>query len=255
MAGHSKWAKIKRAKGSKDAKRAVEFGKLSSKITIAVKSGGSDDPEYNFKLKAAIDKAKQAGVPSDTIKRAVDKGASKDEDLKEVTYEGYLPGGVAVMVITATNNTNRTVSEVKNIFTKSSGSVGSIGCVAYMFDKRGEVHIAKENWQENSEEELLELAMEAGADDLDCSDDELAVVICSPENLESVAKNLEQSTKGSAIQEIKDATVPNNTVSVTDLDDAKKIMKAMDQFEDHDDVIDVIANFDIDESLIADLAG
>ena len=253
MAGHSKWAKIKRSKGAADAKRASTFGKLSSKITIAVKTGGGADPDFNFKLKTAIQAAKEAGMPADTMKRAIDKGESKDEDLKETTYEGYMPGGVAAMVMTASDNTNRTYQNVRNAFTKGNGSIGSPGCVAYMFSSRGEIYLKKP--EKFSEDELLNFAMEAGADDIDCSDDEQALVICDTAKLEEVSKALEKELKGTdyKLLETKEAMVPANTVSVTSQDDVKDILKTLNLLEDDDDVIDVIANFDIEDNLINQL--
>lgn len=253
MAGHSKWAKIKRAKGANDAKKAVIFGKLCNQIIVAVKTGGGSNPELNFKLKSAIDKAKTAGVPNDTIKRAIEKGDSAEDDLKEVIYEGYLPDGVAVMVITATNNTNRTYSDVRSAFTKGQGSLGTSGCVAYMFNKRGEIHLEKpSSWNDAMEEELLHCAIEAGADDLDASDEDELLVLCATEKLEPVVKAFEQliAAKDFKIIESKEALVPNVTVAITKPESVKSIMKTMDLLDDNDDVVDVIANFDIAEDLI-----
>ncbi len=254
MAGHSKWAKIKRSKGAADSKRAAQFGKLSSKISIAVKTGGGANPDFNFQLKSAIDKAKESGMPADTIKRAIAKGSGEggEAELKEIIYEGYLPGGVAVMVVTATDNTNRTYSDVRNAFTKSDGSLGTNGCVAYMFEKRGEIHLEKSKWSDKKEEKLLSLAMEAGADDLDTSDEDEVLVLCKPENLEEVSKAFEKliDLTDFKVLEVLDKLVPNNNVAVTNKEDANNILKAMSILEENDDVMDVIANFDIEEELI-----
>lgn len=259
MAGHSKWSKIKRAKGAADVKRGAVLAKMGKAILVAARTGGSADPKYNFKLRATIEKAKAEGVPNDNIKRALEKAAGGGDgaELKEVSYEGYLPGGVAVMVEAATDNINRTYNNVRTIFNKSNGSLGNPGCVAYMFQKRGEIHINKpENWNEKLEEELLELAMEAGADDMDASDNDEIIIITAAETIEEVSAAFEDllTSKSLAetyqVSETKDLLVPENTVSVTNTDEIKDIMKAMDAFEDDDDVIDTIANFDIDESLI-----
>lgn len=176
MAGHNKWSKIKRQKAVTDAKKSSVYTKMAKNIMVAVKTGGGADPATNFRLKAAIDKAKEFGVPKNNIERAIEKGSGKGEgsDLKEITYEGYLPGGVAVMVFTATDNTNRTLSDVRTIFTKAGGSLGSTGSVAYMFSKEGDELVAMHNIEISNEEEA-QVIMKA-LDALDDNDDVIDLV-------------------------------------------------------------------------------
>jgi YebC/PmpR family DNA-binding regulatory protein len=257
VAGHSRWAQIKRQKAVTDSKRGAAFAKISKVIMIAVRTGGGPDPKYNFKLKTAIDKAKAADVPRSNIERAIEKasGADADHNIKEVVYEGYLPGGVAVMVFAATDNSNRTYSDIRLIFTKAEGSLGSSGCVAYLFKKQGLIKLAKPaNFNQALEDELLQIAVEAGADDMNNNTDEITIK-CNPEALEKISENFEQllknNTKLSGVQilEVKDELEPENTVTVSNPEDAKNILKAMHALDDNDDVVDVVANFDIADNL------
>ena len=264
MAGHSKWSQIKRSKGAKDVKRGAKFAKFGKMLAVAIKSGGGADPEHNPKLRSVIERAKAEGLPNENIKKALDKGEKAGENIEEIIYEGYLPGGIAAMVFTATDNSNRTFQDVRQIFTKSNGSIGTSGCVAYMFKKRGEISVQLGNEQmssnkkkenesnDKSKEELLNLAIEAGAEDLDTSDPENIIVITQPENLHQVQDTLSSSIEilGGTITESKEIYAPEITVAVTDLELAKNIIKAMEAFEDNDDVIDVAVNFEIDDSLI-----
>lgn len=267
MAGHSKWSKIKRAKGANDAKKGAVLAKMAKVIMIAVKSGGSDDPKLNFQLRTAIEKAKAAGVPKANIERAIEKasGSNSSDEVKEVTYEGYLPGGVAVMVFTATDNVNRTYGDLRTIFSKSDGSLGSPGCVAYMFNKQGQLIIQKPDeahgsWDTEAEEELLAIALEAGAEDMDTSDDEDLVIVIDPENFEAVSEKiksaLELINEATKIEQKKDddllkyriketklALVPEITVEVSNQKDLDNIYKAMEALDDNDDVIDLVSNF------------
>lgn len=176
MAGHNKWSKIKRQKAVTDAKKSSIYTKMAKSIMVAVKTGGGADPATNFRLKSAIDKAKEFGVPKNNIERAIEKGAGKGEgdNLKEITYEGYLPGGVAVMVFTATDNSNRTLSDVRTIFTKAGGSLGSTGSVAYLFHKEGDELVAMHTIEIDSEEDA-QVIMKA-LDALDDNDDVIDVV-------------------------------------------------------------------------------
>lgn len=176
MAGHNKWSKIKRQKAVTDAKKSSIYTKMAKTIMVAVKTGGGSDPNTNFRLKSAIDKAKEFGVPKNNIERAIEKGVGKGEgdNLKEITYEGYLPGGVAVMVFTATDNTNRTLSDVRTIFTKAGGSLGSTGSVAYLFQKEGE-ELVPMHTIEISDEESAQVIMKA-LYALDDNDDVIDVV-------------------------------------------------------------------------------
>lgn len=266
MAGHSKWSQIKRSKGAKDVKRGAKFAKFGKMLAVAIRSGGGADPEHNPKLRAVIERAKAEGLPNDNIKRALEKGEKAGENIEEITYEGYLPGGVAAMVFTATDNSNRTFQDVRNIFTKSDGSIGTSGCVAYMFNKRGEITVEltskqdskkKDKTSENkSQEELLEellnLAIETGADDLDTSDSENPIIVTEAEKLHSIQENIKPSIEalGASIAEVKEVYAPETNVLVTDSTVAKNIIKAMEAFDDNDDVIDVAVNFEFEENLI-----
>lgn len=251
MAGHNKWSKIKRQKAVTDAKRSGVFTKIAKEIAVAAKTGGGADPDYNFKLKTIIAKAKTAGVPKSNIDRALEKAAGKGEgdDLKEIIYEGYLPGGVAVMVMTATDNTNRTYADIRTIFNKSSGSIGNSGCVAYMFQKQGQIKIEKpEDWNEEKEEELFNIVLDVGGEDLDSSDEEEILLSTPSENFQNISEAFEKALEASSLElkilETKDALVPENSVEVGDEDDAKNIIKAMEAFDDNEDVIDIVANFE-----------
>lgn len=253
MAGHSKWAQIKRQKAVTDSRRGALFTKLSKNITVAVKTGGGSDPNYNFKLKAAIDKAKEARMPKDNIDRAIDKGTGKsgEYDIREVIFEGYLPGGVAVMVFGATENNNRTSSEIKLIFSKAGGSIGASGSVAFMFEKKGVVRITRPN--EDVEEKIFEIATEIGFDDIDFAQDEEIILYCSANDIEQCSKEFESKLSNLKLNlEIKSSQeeyLPSNTVLISDPDTAKSIIKAIDAFEDHDDVIEVVSNFDLSQDI------
>ncbi len=247
MAGHSKWSQIKRSKGVTDSKRAAMFTKLAKNITVAVKTGGGPNPDYNFKLKAAIDKAKEALMPKSNIERAIEKASGKGDgvELKENIYEGYLPGGVAVMIFTATDNVNRTYGDLRTTFSKSDGAIGTSGSVAYLFEKKGVMKIRKpENFDVSLEEQILEIAMNSGFEDMGV-DDEI-YLFCKAEDIEANAKTFEAS-KAILLEIISsdEEFIPMTTIQVADKDDAANILKAMEAFEDHDDVINVVANFEL----------
>lgn len=223
------------------------YAKMSREIIVAAKLGGGD-PAANLRLRKAIERAKAEGVPNDNINRAVEKGAGggDDSNVEELTYEGYGPGGVAIMVRCATDNRNRTAGDIRSYFSKYGGNMGETGCVGWMFKERGEVLIDKEG--KFSEDDLISKALDAGADDVDASDDASAVVICDPVKVDDVKAALAESFKVLSA----DITMnPINTVDVADADIAKQLLKLLDSIEDHDDVQHVYANFDMDSDLLS----
>lgn len=238
MAGHSKWSTIKRAKGAKDAARGAMFTKLGNAIAIAARGG--TDPDMNFALRMAIDKAKAANMPAANIQRSIDRVKDKDAaQLQEVLYEGYGPGGVAILVECATDNVNRTYPEVKLAFSKHGGNIAEKGAVAFQFDRKGSIRV------KGSGDEILMQALDAGAEDVQ-EEGEESIIYTDPKELAKVRDNL----SGLEIVEAELTYVPNNTVEVTDEKTAGKIMRLMDALEDCDDVSNTHVNFDIDEGLI-----
>ncbi len=249
MSGHSKWSTIKRKKGANDARRGKIFTRLIKEITVAARSGGGD-PEGNPRLRSAIASAKSENMPKDNIERAIKKGTGEiaGEVYDEILYEGYGPGGVAVLVECLTDNRNRTVADVRHYFTKSNGNLGESGCVAYMFDKKGLILVDKEGI---SEEELMDKALEAGADDVIEEETEFQI-LTAPEDFDSVRSALEED--GVTFIEASLSMIPQNTVEVTDEKIGKNLLKLIESLEDHDDVQNVFSNFDIDDSLMDQLA-
>ncbi|WP_353929174.1 YebC/PmpR family DNA-binding transcriptional regulator [Okeanomitos corallinicola TIOX110] len=246
MAGHSKWANIKRQKAVVDAKRGNVFTKLSRAIIVAARSG-IPDPAGNFQLRTAIDKAKAAGIPNDNIDRAIAKGAGTFSDgnsLEEIRYEGYGPGGVAVLIEALTDNRNRTAADVRVAFSKNGGNLGETGCVSWMFSQKG-VCIVEDVMDE---EKLLEASLEADADSYEMTDDEVAEVFTEFTNLENLSQTLK--AKGFHVTDIELRWIPGNQIEVTDPDQAKSVFKLIDTLENLDDVQNVTANFDISESLM-----
>lgn len=250
MSGHSKWNNIKRRKGAQDAKRGAIFGKLSKAITVAAKEGGGD-PEDNPALSLAIQKAKSNNMPNDNIQRAIDKGTGAGADAAAyewATYEGYAPGGVAVMVEALTDNKNRTASEVRGLFSKHNGKLGKDGSVGYLFDRKGVILVPTENAEE---EELMELALEAGAEDVEPREDEYRV-LTDPQNFTDVRAALDDAEIS---YESADVTmIPQNTVRL-DSSDARQTLKLIDILDDHDDIQEVYSNFDVSEEVMAEVAG
>lgn len=244
MSGHNKWSTIKHKKGAADAKRGKIFTKLIKEITIAAKGGGGD-PDGNPRLKTAIQSAKAANMPLDNITRAIKKGTGELEgsSYEEVTYEGYGPGGVAIMVDCLTDNKNRTVSEIRRIFTKAGGNMGNSGCVNWMFDQKGQIIIPKEGVDE---EKLMEDALEAGAEDV-IDDEEAWEIRTVMSDVYAVSGALTE--KGYQFEEAKIARIPQNFVKVEGKV-AEQVLKLMEAFDDSDDVQDVYANYDIDFSQI-----
>ncbi len=248
MAGHSKWANIKHKKARSDEKRGKEFTKIAKEITIAVRSGGGGDPEANSKLKLAIQKAKAINMPNDNITRAIKKGTGEveSETIEEIVYEGYAPGGVAIMLEIATDNRNRTASEIRHLFSKANGNLGESGCVAWMFNRAGYIALSKESL-ELDEEELMLTALELGADDVREEEDSYEV-ITSPEVFMEVKEGLEE--QGIKLEEADIVMLPENTVEINDLDTAARIIKLVDLLEDHDDVQNVYTNMSIDDEIL-----
>lgn len=244
MAGHSKWANIKHRKAAVDAKRGKIFTKLIRELTVAAKEGGGD-PEANPRLRTAVATAKGANMPNDTIERAIKRGTGDIEGVvyNEIFYEGYGPGGSAVYVKTLTDNKNRTVSEIRRIFTKHNGGLGENGCVAWMFDLRGRIAFAEDSVDEDV---LFDLVIDAGADDLRTEDSEV-VVITPTEKYEDVKR----AVSGAGIQyESAEVTmIPQTSVRIEGRD-AEHMIRLMEALEDSDDVQNVYANFDIDEQLL-----
>ena len=247
MAGHSKWANIKYKKMKEDAKRGRVFTRLTREIIVAAREGGGD-PETNPRLRTAIAAAKAANMPKENIERAIKRGTGELPGVtyEEITYEGYGPGGVAVIVETITDNRNRTVSEIRYIFSKHGGSLGETGCVSWLFDKKGVITIKAEGL---SEDDVLMVALEAGAEDLKAEEDTFQV-ITAPEDFDTVKETLEK--EGLPIEEAEITLVPKNTVKLEG-DKAEKVLKLMDALESLDEVQKTYANFEIPEEIMATL--
>lgn len=249
MSGHSKWSTIKRKKGAIDAKRGKIFTKLIKEITVAAKMGGGD-PDGNPRLRSAINAAKTENMPKDNIDRAIKKGTGDLDGAvyEEILYEGYGPAGVAVLVETMTDNKNRTVADIRHFFAKSNGNLGESGCVAWMFDKRGVIEVDAEGVDE---EELMELAIEAGAEDV-VEEEGSFRIFTAPEDFNDVVEALEKAEV--KMEEASISMVPQNTVEVTEEKPAKNLLTLLDNLEDHDDVQKVHANFDIPDEIIEALS-
>ncbi len=243
MSGHSKWHTIKHKKGALDAKRGKLFTNLIKEITVAARTGGSGDVDSNARLRKAVSDAKGANMPNDTIDRAIKRGTGELEGVnyEEITYEGYGIGGVAVMIESLTDNRNRTVAELRHLFSKNGGNLGEAGSVAWMFDKKGYFVIDK---AVKPEDELFEIAIEAGADDLQDEGD-VFEIYTAPENFEAVQEALKKAKIEPQAAEI--SMIPQNYIELKG-DDAKQMLKLYEALDDHDDVQKLYANFDIDES-------
>lgn len=249
MSGHSKWAQIKRKKAVTDAKRGTVFSKIAKEIMVAARLGGSD-PNANFRLRFAIEKAKTNSVPQANIQRAIDKGTGTGDDatkIEEVIYEGYGPGGAAIMVLCTTDNKNRTVADLRSFFSKYHGKLAEAGAVGWMFEKRGEIKITNTSFKDQNE--IFELAIEAGAEDIDFSDKDYALIITKPEDLEKVQKNI--ISKKIKIEDTQINYAPKEHIEISDIEIAKNIIKLLEAIEDHDDVQNVYCNFDIKEEILA----
>ena len=243
MSGHSKWHTIKHKKGALDAKRGKIFTKLIKEITVAARTGGSGDPDSNARLRKAITDAKAQNMPNDTIDRAIKRGTGELEGAQydEVLYEGYGPNGVAVMVEAMTDNRNRTVAEIRHIFSKNGGNMGESGSVGWMFDKKGYIVVDK---AAKGEDELFEIAIEAGADDMQ-DDGDVFEIFTAPDAFEGVLDAVKKA--GIEPQAAEVSMIPQNYIKLEGVE-AKQMMKLYDSLDDNDDVQKVYANFDIDES-------
>ena len=243
MSGHSKWSQIKRKKAKTDQARGKVFSKLVREITTAARTGG--DPKMNMRLKTAIEEAKSVNMPADTLKRAIQKGTGElpGETYDEITYEGYGPGGVAVMVKTLTDNKNRTAPEIRHTFTKFSGNLGEVGSVGWMFDRKGIIQVEAARVDED---ELLGLALDAGAADLRRADTVFEIT-ATPHDLEEVRRALEG--RGVPIQSAEVTYVPQSTVRLEGKD-AQQVLRLVEGLEELDDVQHVYANFDIPDEVL-----
>lgn len=249
MSGHSKWSTIKRKKGAADAKRGRMFTRLIKEITVAARMGGGD-PDGNPRLRSAIATAKADNMPKDNIERAIKKGTGELEGAvyEEITYEGYGPGGVAVLVDTMTDNKNRTVADIRHAFSKNGGNLGEFGCVGWMFDRKGLMLVDKDSI---SEEKLMDLALEAGAEDVIEEDSEFQV-LTGPDDFDSVKEALE--TENIKFIEASVSMIPQNTIDVSDEKPARQLLRLLESLEDHDDVQNVYANFDIPDEIMETLS-
>jgi YebC/PmpR family DNA-binding regulatory protein len=245
MSGHSKWANIKHRKGAVDAKRGKVFTKLIKEITVAARIGGGD-PAANPRLRSAISAAKSVNMPKDNVERGIKKGTGELEGVnyEEILYEGYGPGGVAVLVECMTDNRNRTVAEIRSSFSKAGGNMGESGCVAWMFDKKGSILVDKENVEE---EKLMDLAIEAGAEDV-VDDGDVFQVMTAPEDFDAVRESLEAEEV--AFIEANVSMIPKNEIEVQDEKTATQLMRLLDNLEECDDVQNVHANFDISDEIM-----
>jgi YebC/PmpR family DNA-binding regulatory protein len=249
MSGHSKWSKVKRFKGAIDVKRGALFSKLSKEITIASKTGGGD-PAGNARLRSAILSARGQSMPNDNIERAIKRGTGEGAEathFDEIVYEGYAPGGVAVIVEAATDNKNRTAADLRLIFSKNHGSLATTGSVSYMFHKKGQITVPRDTIDE---ERMLELALEAGAEEL-TTEEEAYVITTSHDQLYAVAEALKHA--GVATDGQKFTFIPDTTVPVDDETVALQVLRLCDALEDDDDVQNVYSNLDIPDELLARL--
>ena len=247
MSGHSKWSTIKRKKGKADAQRGKLFGKINRLISVAARNGG--DPEMNVDLRNAIQYAKENNMPNETIERAIKKGTGEIEGVtyEDVTYEGYGPGGVAVLIKVLTDNRNRTVSEIRRIFTKHGSNLGSSGCVAWIFTRRAYFSFNKENVDQDT---LLDMALDIGAEDIETDDKNIEVTL-NPTDFDKFKKLLSDNQIEYSVAEI--TMIPQTTVDLEGKK-AEQMLSLMEQLEDHDDVQNVYANFNIDDKVMEGLA-
>jgi YebC/PmpR family DNA-binding regulatory protein len=248
MSGHSHWSGIKHKKAAIDAKRGKIWSKIARMIIVAARSGGGD-PDSNLTLRYAIEKGKAANMPKDTIDKAVKKGTGElgQVNFEQILYEGYGPGGIAIMVDVLTDNRHRTAPEIKKIFEKHAGALGTTGCVNWMFHKKGLITVPSDKIDEDS---LMEIALGAGADDM-LNTGKVFEIICQPAVFEKLKTTLKEKDITTELAEV--SMIPQSTVTVTDREVARKTIGLMDDFEDHDDVQNTYANFDIPDDIMATL--
>jgi YebC/PmpR family DNA-binding regulatory protein len=249
MSGHSKWSSIKRQKGVNDVKRGAAFTKVAREVAMAARAGGGD-PDGNFRLRLAMEKARAVNMPADNIKRAIERatGAGESEQFEEIVYEGYGPGGVAILVEAATDNRNRTAAEVRSRFVKSGGSLAASGAVAWQFEVRGFITVQRAGVDPD---EVALAAIDAGAEDVD-SDADPIEIYTAPGDLEGVRKRLEAA--GIAVDEAESAMIAKQTVEL-EAGRARQALRLVEELEEIDDVQRVTANFDIPEEVFAEVAG
>jgi len=245
MSGHNKWSKVKHIKGAADAKRSKLFSKLAKEITVAARDGGGD-PDLNARLRQAVTNAKKQSLPGDTIERAIKKGTGEIEGVsyEEACYEGFGAGGIALIVEVITDNKNRSFADLRTLFSKNNGNLGEPNSVSHMFDRKGEIKLSEES---SDEEEVMLLAIEAGAEDV-VNDDELYYVITANDKLSMVANAI--SASGAQIESQKLIYVPKTTESVRDLSTARQVLRLFAALDDYDDTQNVYGNFDITEHLM-----
>lgn len=249
MAGHSKWANTKHRKARQDAARGKIFTKLAREITVAARMGG-DDLDANFSLRLAVQKARENNMPGDNIQRAIQRGTGDQEGAayEQTNYEGYATGGIAILLEAMTDNRNRTVAEIRHIFSRHGGSLGESGCVSWMFKRKGLISVAAQE-QTPDEDELMLLVLEAGAEDMITEDDGSYTLTTALEDFEAVKKELE--AQGLPLNSAEVTMLPDTTVPVEEAETAEKIIRLMEALDDHDDVQNVYANFDIPEKLLS----
>jgi YebC/PmpR family DNA-binding regulatory protein len=250
MSGHSKWSTIKRQKGVTDAKRGALFTKVAREISVAARQGGGD-PDANYRLRLAVEKARSVNMPSDNIKRTIDKatGGGDAEQFEEIVYEGYGPGGVALLVEAATDNRNRTAAEVRSIFTKTGGQLAGSGAVAWQFEPRGLIAVTRNGVDPD---EVALAAIDAGADDVDTDDPDTIEIYTSPTDLERVRVALDAA--GIPVDSAENTMIAKQTVEL-DSTKARQALRLVEMLEDLEDVQRVTANFDIPEDVFAEVAG
>jgi YebC/PmpR family DNA-binding regulatory protein len=250
MSGHSKWAQIRRSKGVNDARRGQLFTRLGREIVVAVREGGSGDSNANFRLRMAVQRARDANMPLDNIERTIKRalGGSEGSSLEEITYEGYGPGGTAIMVQTLTENRNRTVAEVRNAFSRNGGNMGENGCVDWLFEAKGVIEV---ELQGHDPDELSLEAIDLGADDVDPvgPEDETLTIYTDPSELENVRQGLE--AKKYHVLKAESTWLPKTKIELADEKVAHQLMRLVEKFEDLDDVQDVYTNADFPEEFAA----
>jgi len=249
MSGHSKWSTIKNKKARTDEKKGKEYTRIAKEIILAAKSGGGD-PEANSKLRLAVQQAKAVNMPNDNITRAIKKGTGEiaSEVIEEINYEGYAAGGVAILLDIATDNRNRTASDIRHLFSKFGGNLGESGCVSYLFDRVGLITVSREDIKMDEEEFML-MVIELGADDVR-EEEETLEIITNPDNFMEVKESLEKTIK---IEEADIVMLPQMTVEITDEAVAARILKLIDALEDHDDVQNLYSNVSIPDELLEKL--
>ena len=249
MAGHSAFSNIKHKKGRADEKRGKLFTKFAKEISVAAKLGGGD-VSFNPRLRMAVDKAKAENMPKDSIARAIKKGTGELDgvDYVEIQYDGYGPAGVAFIVEALTDNKNRTASSVRSIFSRGGGNLGETGSVGWMFDKKGMINVSKAKCEEDK---IMDVALEAGADDIDTEGEDYFTIITSFADYETIKKAIEDA--GIEVESSEITRIPQNTIAVSDEETAEQILKLYDKLEDDDDVQAVYANFEIDQEILEKL--